>query len=112
MELKNVNLNGDDVEASNLINSIFFIFYYYFIIIIILIVKIVFKIKQHMLFFLKDTMIAQKTKFLLLLTSLINIEWIKASFVDMDPFHKKKRIKNIWKFLVYLQLPRQLEKNA
>jgi hypothetical protein len=44
-----------------------------------------------MLVFLKDAMIAQETKFLMLFTSQkINIEWIKASHVDMGLFYKKK----------------------
>jgi hypothetical protein len=54
-------------------------------------VKIEFKNKDHMLFFLQDVMIARKTKFLILFTSQINIEWIKASHVDMDLFYKKKK---------------------
>jgi hypothetical protein len=70
MELKNVNPNGDNVVASNLINvkkknSE--------------IVKIEFKKKYHMLFFLKDVMVVHKTKFLILFTLQINIGWIKAS---------------------------------
>jgi hypothetical protein len=42
-----------------------------------------------MLFILKVAMIAQKTNFLIVFTSQINIEWIKASHVDMDVFYKK-----------------------
>jgi hypothetical protein len=38
------------------------------------VVKIEFKNKDHMILFLKDAMIAQKTKFLILFTSQINIE--------------------------------------
>jgi hypothetical protein len=49
MELKNVNPNGDNVVVSNLINVNFFFF--------LTIVKIEFKNEDHMLFFLKDTMI-------------------------------------------------------
>jgi hypothetical protein len=54
------------------------------------IVKIEFKKKHRMLFFLKNAMIAQKTKFLILFTSQIIIEWIKASFVDMELFPQEK----------------------
>jgi hypothetical protein len=49
MELKNVNPNDDNVVVSNLIKVNFFI---------LKIVKIEFKNKDHMLFFLKNTMIA------------------------------------------------------
>jgi hypothetical protein len=38
-------------------------------------------------------MIAQKKKFLISLTSQINIEWIKASHVDMDLFYQKKLLR-------------------
>jgi hypothetical protein len=65
MELKNVNPNGGNVVVSNMINVNFFFFE---------IVKIELKNKDHMLFFLKDTMIVQKTKFLISFTSQINIE--------------------------------------
>jgi hypothetical protein len=82
MKLKNVNPNGENVVASNLINMDFFFPWK--------IVKIELKNEDHMLFFLKDAMIAQETKFLILFISQINIEWIKASLVDMDIFYKKK----------------------
>jgi hypothetical protein len=49
MESKNVNPNGDNVVASNLININLFIFE---------IVKIELKNKDHTLLFLKDAMIA------------------------------------------------------
>jgi hypothetical protein len=65
MELKNVNPNGGNVVVSNMINVNFFFFE---------IVKIELKNKDHMLFFLKDTMIVLKTKFLISFTSQINIE--------------------------------------
>jgi hypothetical protein len=65
MELKNINPNGDDVVASNLNNMEFFFWK---------IVKIELKNKHHMLFFLQDVVIARKTKFFILSTSLINIE--------------------------------------
>jgi hypothetical protein len=57
MELKNVNPNGENVVASNLINIKFYFWK---------IVKI-----NHMLFFLKDAIIAQETKFLILFISQI-----------------------------------------
>jgi hypothetical protein len=82
MELKNVNPNGGNVVASNLNNVNFLIF--------VKIVKIEFQNKHWMFFFLQDAMIVQNTKFLIFLTSLINIEWIKASHVDMGLFYKKK----------------------
>jgi hypothetical protein len=45
----------------------------------------------------------QKTKFLILFIAQINIEWIKASHVDMDLFYKEKKINNFLEvFLVYL----------
>jgi hypothetical protein len=65
MELKNVNPNGGDVVISNLNNVDSFFWK---------IVEIELKIKHHMLFFLQDAMIAPKTKFFILPTSLINIE--------------------------------------
>jgi hypothetical protein len=60
--------------------------------------KIELKNEDHMLFFLKDTMITQKTKFLVSFTSQINIEWIKASHVNMDLFYNNF----LDVFLVYL----------
>jgi hypothetical protein len=65
MKLKNVNPNGDNVVANNLINVHFFIFE---------IMKIGFKNKDHMLYCLKDAISAPKTKFLMLFTSQIDIE--------------------------------------
>jgi hypothetical protein len=41
-----------------------------------------------MLFFLLNVVITQKTKFIILFTSQINIECIKASPIDMDLFYK------------------------
>jgi hypothetical protein len=60
MELKNINPEADNVVPSNLI-SISFIF--------LKIVKMEFKNEDLRLFFLKDTMIARKTKFLISYTS-------------------------------------------
>jgi hypothetical protein len=58
-------------------------------------------------------MIAQKIKILISFTSQINIKWIKASHVDMNLFHKKNiKYKKFGNLLVYLSLPRWLEKNA
>jgi hypothetical protein len=75
--------NGDNVVASNLIKVNIFFFEN---------CEIEFKNKDLMLFFLKDTMIAQKTKILILFTSQINIEGIKDSHIDMDLFQKKRKI--------------------
>jgi hypothetical protein len=47
---------------------------------------------------LKHALIAQKTKFFILFTSQINIEWIKASHVDMDVSHIKEYLIVFWKF--------------
>jgi hypothetical protein len=59
-------------------------------------------------------MIARKTKFLILFTSQINIEWYKAPHVDMDLLCKKKKFNLFLEvyFWVYLYLLEQLEKNA
>jgi hypothetical protein len=65
MESKDFNPNGDNVIASNRININHLFF---------LIIKIEFKNKDYILIFLKDAMIAQKIKFLILFTSQINIE--------------------------------------
>ena len=65
MDLKNVIPNGNNVVASNKKISTF---------ICLKIVKIKFKIEHYMLFLLKIVMIAEKTKFLRLFTSLINIK--------------------------------------
>jgi hypothetical protein len=51
MELKNINSNGGNVEASILSNIKFFL---------LKIVKIELKNEYYVLFFLKDVMIAQK----------------------------------------------------
>jgi hypothetical protein len=65
MELENVNPVGEtNVEANNLIKVNIFL----------KILKIEFKNKHHMVFFLKDTMIAPNFFFLILSTSEINIE--------------------------------------
>jgi hypothetical protein len=46
----------------------------------------------------------------MLFTSQIYNEWIKASHVDVDIFHKKILLrKKLEVFLVYLELPGQLE---
>jgi hypothetical protein len=58
------------------------------------IVKIELKNNHYMFFFLQDAVIARKTKFFILPTSLINIEWIKAFLVDMDLFYKRKKFNN------------------
>jgi hypothetical protein len=62
------------------------------------IVKIEFKNKHHMCLFLYDVMFAQKTKYLILFTSQINIESSKASHIDIDLFYKKRNSTNFWKF--------------
>jgi hypothetical protein len=46
-----------------------------------------------MIFFLKDAIITQKTKLLILSTSLMNIERINTFLVDMDLFYGIKKIK-------------------
>jgi hypothetical protein len=66
MESENVNPNGDNVVARKLINVNLFL--------TLKIVKIEFKKEDRMSFFLKDAMIAKKTKFLISFTSQINIE--------------------------------------
>jgi hypothetical protein len=63
--LKNVKSNGENVVSSNLIKVIF---------LCLKIVKIEFQNKDHMLFFLKDAMIAQKAKFFIMFTLEINVE--------------------------------------
>jgi hypothetical protein len=86
MELKNFNPNGDNIKTSNQLLLLFKI------------VKIGFKNEEHMLFYYKNAMIVWKTKCLILLTSQINIEWIKASPIGMDIFYKKKKLLIFWKF--------------
>jgi hypothetical protein len=58
-------------------------------------------------------MIAQKTKFLILFAPQINIEWIKASHVDMDLFYKREKI-NIFLEVLFsiLIAARTIKKNA
>jgi hypothetical protein len=40
-------------------------------------------------------MLQLSTKFLILLTSIINIEWIKANLIDMDLFYKIEEFNKI-----------------
>jgi hypothetical protein len=70
-------------------------------------VKIDFKNNHHMLFFSRDVITACKTKLLILFTSLMNIEYIKAFLVDMDVFNVIKKINFI--FYVFWKLPKLLE---
>ena len=67
MELKNINSNGDDGVANNLIDQHQLYFYF-------LIVKIELKNKHHVLFSLNYVIIAPKKKILILFTSQINIK--------------------------------------
>jgi hypothetical protein len=66
------------------------------------------KKKHYLLFFLKNAKIAQKTKFLILFTSQIKIDEIKAFHVDVDGFQQKFKFFNfkinifLEDFLVYL----------
>jgi hypothetical protein len=66
------------------------------------IVEIAFRIKHCMLFFSKKCHDCTKNKIPHIVTSQINIEWIKASHVDMDLFYKKKKLIFLEAFLVYL----------
>ena len=66
MEFKNINHNSNNDVAINLINVNFFIN--------LEIMKIEIKTNIIFYFFLKDAMIAQETKFLVLFTSRNNIE--------------------------------------
>jgi hypothetical protein len=91
MELKNVNPNGNNVVASNLINVNSFIFEN---------CENWTQEWRSNAIFSNNAMIAQeKTKFFILFISQINVEWIKAPHVVLDLFYKKK-IFSI--FLVYL----------
>jgi hypothetical protein len=69
MELRIVN----PLEANNLSNFLF-----------LKIMKIEFKNKHHMFIFLRDVIIAYKTKLIIFFTSLI-----KASLVDINLFWKE-----------------------
>jgi hypothetical protein len=70
-------------------------------------VKIELKNKHHMLFFLQDVVIARKTIFFILPTSLINIERIKAFLVNMDLFYKKRIFNKFLKvFFVFFSYPK------
>jgi hypothetical protein len=83
MELKNVNPNSGNVVVSNPNNVKFFK---------IRIVEIEFKNKHHTcIVSLQDIMIAQKKKYSILYTSLINTKCLKASFIDMNLLCKKKQ---------------------
>jgi hypothetical protein len=65
------------------------------------IVKIEFK-NGHMLFFLQDDVIACKKKNLILFTSLINNNWIKAFFENIDLVHNKRNyLKKLEDFLFF-----------
>ena len=86
MELKIVNLNGGNVEVSNLNNINLFI------------LKIEFKKNIICYFFPIDVMIASKREFLILFIFLINIEWIKASHTNMNLYNKEKKLIVFWDF--------------
>jgi hypothetical protein len=84
IRLSNVNSNGKNVVANNPNHVNFFFLKKY---------KIEVKNNHHMIFFLKDAIITQKTKLLILSTSLMNIERINTFLVDMDLFYGIKKIK-------------------
>jgi hypothetical protein len=75
-----MSLTGDKVVSRNLNNINFFFFWK------------LWKLDKepNITFFLKDLMIAQKRKYFMLFTLLINIEWIIASLVHMGLIHKYK----------------------
>ena len=73
--MKNVNPNSDIDVASNLHNFNYFV------------LKIVLKIWTLYITFSIRYQVAKK--YLVLFISLVNIEWIKASHVEMDLLHKE-----------------------
>jgi hypothetical protein len=101
MKLKTVNPNGENVVVSNLI-IVNFLF--------LKIVKIELKNEDHMFSFSKRCHDCPKKKILILLTSHINIEWIKTSLFDMDVFYKKffyKKFGSFFGVLVAVQMTRK-----
>ena len=101
MGLKNVNPNGGNAIASNV--SSFDLFY--FILFFENCENWVHKQISYVILFNKCHD-CPKNKFLILLNLQIKIEWIEASLMDMDLFHKekKKKINNFLEvfLLVYL----------
>jgi len=53
-------------------------------------VKIAFRNESYKLFFQEDAQIAQKIRLFITFTSLIQMEWIKASHVDKNIIFKNK----------------------
>ena len=106
-ELKYINSNGEIVVASNLNNINFFFGKY---------LKIEFINKHYMLFFLKDVMIAQKTKSFILFTTIINTKLINTFHVYMDLFYKEKIMIKIlevfWYTCSYMDNPNKLLRAA
>jgi len=84
MGLKLNNPNGEIILARklNLVQKKFWIF-----------LKIAFRNGSYTLFFQEDDEIAQKTRLFITFTSLIQMEWIKASHVDKNKIYKKKNLK-------------------
>jgi hypothetical protein len=78
IRLNNVNPNGENVVANNLNHANLFFLRND---------KIDFKNNHHMLFFLRDVIIAPKTKLLILFTLLMDIELIIIFLIDMDTFY-------------------------
>jgi hypothetical protein len=83
MKLKNVNPNGENVVVSNLINIIIIYF-------ILANCENWVQKQRSYVNFSKRCHDCPRIKFLIFFISQINIEWIKASLVNIDLFHKKK----------------------
>jgi hypothetical protein len=92
MELKNVSSNGDNAIPNNVNNTNFFSFW-----------KYENWVKKQTTYAMFSKSCLWKIKFLILSTSPIDVERIKASLVDMDLFHKVFFNNNCLEvFLVYL----------
>jgi hypothetical protein len=83
MELKNINPNGNNVGASNLINVNFLFFEN---------CENWVQKQTSQVIFSKRCYDCPKKEFLILFTSQINIEWIKSFHVYMDLFYKKIKL--------------------
>jgi len=62
------------------------------------------------LFFQEDAQTIQKTRLFITFTSLIQMEWIKASHVDKNVMYKKKKILNLISIILwFIFLPTKLK---
>jgi hypothetical protein len=82
MELKNVNLNGENVVESNLMNINFYFLEN---------CKNLVQKQRLYVIYLKATMVALEIKSFILFISQINIECFRASFLDMDLFYMENK---------------------